>query len=113
MKGTRPKKTQVGFESTEIMEHFKTAANQYIEDHVNWSNPKKPAGTSKSGDENKPFFMYLSFRAPHRPFSHNKTFDPNDPEDHLPYRSLGKPTEQIGIFDKAIGQVINKKCTCD
>ena len=55
-------------------------------------------------DENLPFFMYLSFRAPHRPFSHNKTFE--EPDDHLPYRSLGKPTEQIGIFDTYVGQIM-------
>lgn len=48
--------------------------------------------------------MYLSFRAPHRPFSHNKTFE--EPDDHLPYRSLGKPTEQIGIFDTYVGQIM-------
>ena len=106
MKKTRPKKTQVGFDSKLIMNTFKETAQEYLTQHVNWHNPIKPTGTARTAEENVPFFMYLSFRAPHRPFSHNKTFDEDNPEDHLPYRSLGKPTEQIGIFDKHVGELM-------
>jgi len=69
------------------MNTFKETAQDYISDHVKWHNPIKQNGKSREANQNVPFFMYLSFRAPHRPFSHNKTFDPEDPEDHLPYRN--------------------------
>ena len=47
MKKTRPKKTQLGFDSKLIMHTFKETAVEYIQDHVKWYNPKKPQGAQR------------------------------------------------------------------
>jgi len=57
--------------------------------------------------KNRPFYMYLSFRAPHRPNSHSLDIDPENPDEHMPYLSLGKPAEQIKQFDQFIGNIMN------
>ena len=48
--------------------------------------------------------MYLSFRAPHAPFSHNLTEE--EIGDFLPYSIIGKPGEQIGLLDLYIGRIM-------
>ena len=48
--------------------------------------------------------MYLAFRAPHAPFSHNMTRA--EIAEFLPYSLLGKPGEQIGLLDRYIGQIM-------
>ena len=48
--------------------------------------------------------MYLAFRAPHNPFSHNLTDE--EVVNFLPYSILGKPTEQIGLLDRYIGNIM-------
>ena len=35
-------------------------------------------GSRRAAGKNRPFFMYLSFRAPHRPMSHDWEFDPKE-----------------------------------
>ena len=42
--------------------------------------------------------MYLSFRAPHAPYSHNMT--EAEIAEFLPYSLIGKPGEQIGLLDR-------------
>ena len=37
-----------------------------------------------------------------------KTLYAEDPWDHMPYTSLGKPGEQIGIFDRYVGNVMKR-----
>ena len=49
---------------------------------------------------NKPFFMYLAFRAPHAPYSHNMTLD--EIQNSLPHSIIGKPGEQIMLLDKYV-----------
>merc|ERR1719454_580220 len=75
-----------------------------INDHVQKSNPITAVGEEKSG--NRPFFMYLSWRAPHRPMSHDWKFNETDPTEHMPYVAFGKPGEQLGIFDQYVGDVM-------
>ena len=48
--------------------------------------------------------MYLSFRAPHAPYSHNMT--EAEIAEFLPYSLIGKPGEQIGLLDRYIGQIM-------
>ena len=74
-----------------------------ITKHVEKSNPIMQNGAKRNKNQNRPFFMYLSWRAPHRPMSHDWEFDPKKPWDHMPYVAQGKPGEQLGIFDEYIG----------
>ena len=106
MRQSRPKRTQVDFDSRTIMKTFANTAIDYITEHVETNNPIRDDGESRSDNENQPFFLYLSFRAPHRPYSHDYDFDPEDPMAHMPYTALGKPGEQLGIFDSYIGKVM-------
>ena len=106
MKQSRPKRTQAGFDSRTIMQTFAHTAIDYMGEHVNEHNPIKEATEARSTTENQPFFLYLSFRAPHRPYSHEYDFDPEEPDAHMPYTALGKPGEQLGLFDKYIGKVM-------
>jgi arylsulfatase A-like enzyme len=103
-KAAQPKLTQTGYDSKEIMHRFHKIAIDYLTEHVKAANPITPKGENK--DKNQPFFMYLSFRAPHRPSSHNLTFDENDPMEFYPHASIGKPGEQILLFDQYIGNVM-------
>ena len=48
------------------MFQFHSKAMKFIEEHVWEQNPKIVHGKKRSADENRPFFMYLSFRAPHK-----------------------------------------------
>ena len=52
--------------------------------------------------------MYMSFRAPHRPNSHSLDIDEDNPEEHMPYLSLGKPAEQLKQFDQFIGNIMRE-----
>ena len=88
------------------MFEFKTNAINFLEEHVTTFNPKMEKNAVRTADQNKPFFMYLSLRAPHRPYSHNLTDD--EIRDFLPYSILGKPGEQIGLLDNYIGQIMAK-----
>ena len=63
-------------------------------------------GAKRNKNQNRPFFMYLSWRAPHRPMSHDWEYDPKNPWEHMPYVAQGKPGEQLGIFDEYIGTYI-------
>lgn len=74
-----------------------------ITKHVEKSNPIMQNGAKRNKNQNRPFFMYLSWRAPHRPMSHDWEFDQKKPWDHMPYVAQGKPGEQLGIFDEYIG----------
>ena len=65
-KRSMPRKTQRQFNSNKIMFQFHSKAIKFIEEHVWAHNPKKTTGKRRSADENQPFFMYLSFRAPHK-----------------------------------------------
>ena len=103
---SRPKKTQISFDSRYIMKTFHQTAIDYITEHVENNNPQKADGQERSETENQPFFLYLSFRAPHRPYSHGWAYDESDPHEHMPYVSLGKPGEQIGLFDEYVGNVM-------
>lgn len=104
IKNSKPKLTQLGFDSEEIMHRFHQKAIDYVTDHVNDKNPVKAEGENL--ETNQPFYLYLSFRAPHRPSSHNLTYDENNPTEHLPHASIGKPGEQLGLFDEYIGNVM-------
>ena len=104
MKSSVPKKTQDGYDSREILHRFHSVAIDYLTEHVEESNPITTDGDAKT--DNKPFFLYLSFRAPHRPYSHNLTYDPENPTEHLPHASIGKPGEQFSVFDKYVGNVM-------
>ena len=88
------------------MHRFHSVAIDYITEHVESENPITTKGEEKSG--NKPFFLYLSFRAPHRPNSHNLTFDASNPTEHLPHASIGKPGEQFVQFDEFIGNIMKR-----
>ena len=88
------------------MFEFKTNAINFLEEHVTTFNPKMEKNAVRTADQNKPFFMYLSFRAPHAPYSHNMTDD--EIRDFLPYSIIGKPGEQIGLLDNYIGQIMAK-----
>ena len=88
------------------MKNFRDKAIDYITEHVNTSNPIRPEGETRIGSHNRPFFMYLSWRAPHRPMSHDWEFNPAEPFEHMPYVSNGKPGEQLGIFDEYIGDIM-------
>ena len=68
-------KIQVDFDSRFIMKTFHQTAIDYITEHVEANNPIKAKGEDRSDTENQPFFLYLSFRAPHRPYSHGYEFD--------------------------------------
>ena len=76
-----------------------------ITKHVQKSNPIMANGAKRNKNQNRPFFMYLSWRAPHRPMSHDWEFDQKKPWDHMPYVAQGKPGEQLGIFDEYIGTI--------
>ena len=108
LKISRPAKTQVDYDSRLVMKTFKTKAIEYIEEHVNKANPILEDGEERAEGKNRPFFMYLSFRAPHRPMSHDWDFDPENPHEHMPYVSFSKPGEQLGIFDEYIGDIMKK-----
>ena len=60
----------------------------------------------REAGQNKPFFMYLAFRAPHAPYSHNLT--DTEIQDFLPWAITGKPGEQIGLLDNYVGQIMAK-----
>ena len=104
LKSSAPKLTQTGYDSKEIMHRFHKVAIDYLTEHVEGANPITPDGEIKK--KNQPFFMYLSFRAPHRPSSHNLTFDENNPMEFYPHASIGKPGEQLLLFDEYIGTVM-------
>lgn len=116
LKKSVPKRTQEGFDSRAIMRTFSETAQQYIREHVQTYNPKMANGNTRDAfvDEktdlqestNQPFFMYLSFRAPHRPYSHEYVYNPEDPDELMPYTTLGKPGEQLGLFDRQVGNVM-------
>ena len=101
---SKQRKTQKGFDSSEILHRFKTEAMKYIRNHVEEMNPVRKSGESRTGEENKPFFMYMGIRAPHSPYSHNLTQE--EIEDFLPYAIHGKPGEQIGLLDRYIGEIM-------
>ena len=103
---SEPKLTQLNFDSAETMFQFKTNAINFIEEHVTTFNPKMAEKSVRSADKNKPFFMYLAFRAPHAPYSHNMT--DSEIRDFLPYSIIGKPGEQIGLLDNYVGQIMAK-----
>lgn len=69
---------------------FHKKATHFIEQHVKTFNPKMKSGTQRPKEQNKPFFLYLSFRAPHKPHSHNISFT-GDERDRMPYATMGKP----------------------
>ena len=46
----------------------------------------------------------MSFRAPHRPYSHNMTLA--ERSQFMPYAIKGKSGEQIGLLDRYIGQIM-------
>ena len=74
-------------------------AVKFIKEHVEEWNPKEiTAGEERKAEKNKPFFMYLAFRAPHAPYSHNMTLD--EIQNSLPHSIIGKPGEQIMLLDK-------------
>ena len=104
MEKAKPARTQSDFDSKTIMYHHHHHAIKFIKKHVETSNPVKLEGETRLATENKPFFMYLAFRAPHAPHSHNLTAE--ELADFLPYSILGKPTEQIGLFDRYIGNIM-------
>ena len=104
MKISRPKLTQEGFDSKEIMHRFHSTAIKYLKEHESDKNSIAKAGQKKKN--NQPFFMYLSFRAPHRPSSHNLTFDPENPTEFMPHMAFGKPGEQFYQFDQFVGNVM-------
>ena len=79
-------------------------AVQYIKEHVDKWNPVKPKDAERPASENKPFFMYLAFRAPHAPYSHNLTFD--EIQQSLPHAIIGKPGEQIRLLDQYVGNIM-------
>ena len=99
-------KIQLDYDSRTTMKLFHENAISFIDDHVKTKNPKKSPNEVRSNAENQPFFMYLAFRAPHAPHSHDLTDE--EIADFLPYSILGKPTEQIGIFDRYIGNIMAK-----
>ena len=41
-------------------------AIEYISEHVSTFNPVIQSGDTKTPEQNRPFLMYLSYRAPHR-----------------------------------------------
>ena len=65
-------------------------AIEYISEHVSTSNPVTQSGNTKTPEQNKPFFMYLSYRAPHRPNSHDFVYDETNPNEMMPYLEFGK-----------------------
>ena len=76
-------------------------AVKFIKEHVEEWNPKEIlAGEERKAEKNKPFFMYLAFRAPHAPYSHNMTLD--EIQNSLPHSIIGKPGEQIMLLDKYV-----------
>ena len=103
---SKPAKTQVNYDSRLVMKTFRDKAIGMITSHVQKSNPIMSDGDERSNQQNQPFFMYLSWRAPHRPMSHDWEFDPKDPHDHMPYVSFSKAGEQLGIFDEYMGDVM-------
>jgi len=86
-----------------MKEHHEWAI-KYITEHVEDRNPINPSGEVRTAEENQPFFMYLSFRAPHAPYSHNLTDE--EIREFLPYNVFGKPGEMIGKFDEYIGNIM-------
>ena len=88
------------------MKTFRDQSIKMIKEHVRDHNPIISNGDPKQAGKNQPFFMYLSWRAPHRPMSHDWDFDPNNPTEHMPYVAFGKPGEQLGIFDRYVGDVM-------
>ena len=103
---SKPAKTQIDYDSRLVMKTFRDKAIGMITNHVKSKNPKMTDGDDRTDQQNQPFFMYLSWRAPHRPMSHDWEFDPNDPHDHMPYVSFSKAGEQLGIFDEYMGDVM-------
>ena len=93
---SQPKKTQVGYDSRKVMKTFRNAAIGMINAHVAESNPDLNPGQVKNS--NRPFFMYLSWRAPHRPMSHDWDFDPANPQEHMPYVAFGKPGKLLSNY---------------
>jgi len=89
-----PRLTQENFDTKKIMFMFHKKATQFIEQHVNQFNPRLKMGAKREKLKNKPFFLYLSFRAPHKPYSHNVSFTGDD-IDRMPYATLGKPGKKI------------------
>ena len=104
LKISKPARTQAGYDTKTMMYLHHVNAIKYITEHVTESNPIKAEGQERTADQNKPFFMYLAFRAPHAPYSHNLTAE--ETANFLPYNILGKPGEQIGLFDQYIGNIM-------
>ena len=106
LKHTVPKRTQLNFDSRFITRTFHETAIDYIEQHVTERNPKMMKNKKRTEKQNQPFFMYLAFRGPHMPYSHEYTFNPKRPYEHMPYASFGKSGEQIGLMDRFIGELM-------
>ena len=102
LKISQPARTQTGYDTKTMMYLHHHNAIKLITEHVQESNPNEL--TERTGDQNQPFFMYLAFRAPHAPYSHNLTAE--ETANFLPYNMLGKPGEQIGLFDLYIGNIM-------
>ena len=100
----KPNISQKDFDSKTTMHLHHHHATKFITDHVQTSNPIKLDGEERVAGENKPFFMYLPFRAPHAPHSHNMTAE--QVADFFPYAIGGKPSEQVGLFDRYIGKLM-------
>ena len=75
--------------NTNINKISETAID-YISEHVSTFNPVIQSGDTKTPEQNKPFFMYLSYRAPHRPNSHDFVYDETNPNEMMPYMEFGK-----------------------
>jgi len=97
-------RAQKHYDSKTMMKIHHEYVIKHIKEHVENHNPISPAGAVRTPEENKPFFMYIGFRAPHTPYSHNLT----DAEinEFLPYSIYGKPGEAIGKFDEYVGNIM-------
>ena len=75
--------------NTNINKISETAID-YISEHVSTFKPVIQSGDTKTHEQNKPFFMYLSYRAPHRPNSHDFLYDETNPNEMMSYMEFGK-----------------------